>query len=101
MQRQQPAATISYHPPNDFSRGTPYLYRLLYSRCPKLLSDEILNLTIAKEQWSTNRCQRRKAGLKCTDFCSCNDPEDDVSCDDDADDDHDGEKEEEEDEGEE
>ena len=34
-----------------------------------------------------NRCQRRKAGLKCTDFCSCNDAEDDVICDDDADDD--------------
>ena len=66
---------------------TPYLYGLLYRDCPKLLSDAILHLI--KEQCSTNRCQCREAGLKCTNLCSFNDAEDDGSCDNDADnDDH-------------
>ena len=68
---------------------------------------------------STNRCQCREVGLKCTDLRSCNDAEDDGRSDNDADDDessdvdnfHDGdhddddddeeEEEEEEDEGDE
>ena len=32
----------------------------------------------AKERCSTSRCQRRKAGLLCTDLCSCSD--DDNEC---------------------
>ena len=58
---------------------------MLYSDCPKLLSDAILHLI--KEQCSTNRCQCRQAGLKCTDLCNFNDAEDDESCDKNADDD--------------
>ena len=63
----------------------PYLYGLLYSDCPKLLADVIFHLI--KEQCSTNRCQRREVGLKCTDLCSCNNAEEAGSCDNDADDD--------------
>ena len=52
-----------------------------------MLSDAILHLI--KEQCSTNRCQCREVGLKCSDLCSCNDAENDGSCDNDAgDDDH-------------
>ena len=58
---------------------------MLYRDCQKLLSDAILHLI--KEQRPTDRCQRRKAGLKCTDVCSCNDAEDDGSSENDADDD--------------
>ena len=54
---------------------TTYLYGLLYRDCPKLLC-------------STNRCQCREVGLKCTDVCSCNDAEDNGSCDNIADDDY-------------
>ena len=37
-------------------------------------------LHVIKEQCSTNRCQCREPGLKCTDLRSCNDAEDDGSC---------------------
>ena len=33
----------------------------------------LLNCNCAKERRSTNRCQCRKAGLNCTDLCSCSD----------------------------
>ena len=61
----------------------------------------LLNCKCAEERCSTNRCQNRKAGLNCTDLCSCsdsrelcenmhdNDGDDDEGYDDD-DDDEDG-----------
>ena len=33
----------------------------------------LLNCKCAKERRSTNRYQRKKAGLNCTDLCSCSD----------------------------
>ena len=42
-------------------------------------------LHLIKEQCSSNRCQCRQEGHKCSDLCSCNDAEDDGSCDNDAD----------------
>ena len=52
---------------------------------PSLKTNAILHLI--KEQCSTNRCQCRQAGLKCTDLCNFDDAEDDGSCDKDPDDD--------------
>lgn len=54
--------------------------------------DAVLHLVkcgCAKERCSTNRCQCRKAGLKCTDLCSCIDGEDEP-CDNVADGDEEG-----------
>ena len=45
-------------------------------------------LHLIKKQGSSSRCQRREAGLKCTDLRSYNIAEDDGSPDNDADDDH-------------
>lgn len=61
--------------------------------------DAILHLAkcgCAKQKCSTNRCQCRKAGLKCTDLCSCNEDElcDNVA---DSDEDNNGESGEEDD----
>ena len=61
-------------------------------------------LRLIKEQCSTNRCQCREAGLKCTGFYSCNDSDDDdheSSVVDNVDDDHDDDDDEEEEEEEE
>ena len=55
---------------------------VLQGYCSKMLSDAILHLI--KEQCSTNRCQCREVGLKFSDLCSCNDAENDGSCDNDA-----------------
>ena len=45
-------------------------------------------LHLIKNQGSSSRCQRREAGLKCTDLRSYNIAEDDGNFDNDADDDH-------------
>ena len=38
----------------------------------------LLKVACAKEKCSTNRCQCHKAGLKCTDLCSCIDGGDEL-----------------------
>ena len=45
-------------------------------------------LHLIKKQGFSSRCQRREAGLKCTDLRSYNIAEDDGNSDNDADDDH-------------
>ena len=45
-------------------------------------------LRLIKKQGPSSRCQRRGAGLKCTDLRSYNIAEDDGNSDNDADDDH-------------
>ncbi|KAJ7383833.1 hypothetical protein OS493_025705 [Desmophyllum pertusum] len=45
--------------------------------------DAVLHLVkcgCSRERCSTNRCQCRKAGLPCTDLCSCMDNEEDEPC---------------------
>lgn len=45
--------------------------------------DAVLHLVkcgCSRERCSTNRCQCRKAGLPCTDLCSCKDNEEDEPC---------------------
>ena len=37
----------------------------------------MVKCSCVKERCLTNRCQRRKADLRCTDICSCNDDGDD------------------------
>lgn len=45
--------------------------------------DAVLHLVkcgCSRERCSTNRCKCRKAGLPCTDLCSCMDNEEDEHC---------------------